>query len=346
MTSRERLLAAIKNEPVDRVPVGPFGLGHLNPDDPFTWDFIQRTDPFISPGAGGDAIGGGNRRVTTEERTDATVMTLHTPKGPLTRVHQRTNITSAVVEFYCKNHTDVETVLAMPYEPPELDISQYNDWRERVGEEALVIVGVGDGICFPADYLSPEDFCLLWLDAPDLMREMTRVGAERLNDYVTRVCEFGVDGFRIVGGEYASVQLGPEGFAELVVPFDRQMVDIMHRHDAIAYYHNHGPTAQYYAMFAEIGFDALDPLEASPWGDCDLSEAKAAMPDVCLVGNLDDMEVIDKEPLEVVQQIGRERIAQAGTRGFVLGGTASGTYTEQGARGFMALVDVAEEVGA
>jgi hypothetical protein len=39
--------------------------------------------------------------------------------------------------------------------------------------------------------------------------------------------------------------------------------------------------------------------------------------------------------------MGRERLSAAGTKAFVLGGTASGTYGERGARAFMALAEAA-----
>jgi hypothetical protein len=95
-------------------------------------------------------------------------------------------------------------------------------------------------------------------------------------------------------------------------------------------------------MFADIGMDAADCFENPPWGDCDLAVARQTLAGrVCIVGNLDDMEVIDKEPEAVVRKIAAERIALAGPDNFVLGGTASGTYTDKAARNFIAMADVA-----
>ena len=94
------------------------------------------------------------------------------------------------------------------------------------------------------------------------------------------------------------------------------------------------------ADLRDLGIDALDPLEAPPWGDCDLAKAKEILAGrTCIVGNLDDMEVLEKYTEEEIRGIGRERIRQAGPDGFILGGTASGTFTERGARGFMTLVE-------
>ncbi len=54
------------------------------------------------------------------------------------------------------------------------------------------------------------------------------------------------------------------------------------------------------------------------------------------------MEVLEQWAEEAVRELGRRRIEEAGATGFILGGTASGTYTERAARSFIALVDVAE----
>jgi uroporphyrinogen-III decarboxylase len=92
---------------------------------------------------------------------------------------------------------------------------------------------------------------------------------------------------------------------------------------------------------ADLGMDALDPLEAPPWGDCEIGDAVKRIGDrVCLVGNLDDMEIIERLPTEEVVRIAEERLDAAGASGFVLGGTASGTYTERGARNFIAIADM------
>ena len=208
------------------------------------------------------------------------------------------------------------------------------------------MVGVANAICLPAGWFSPEGFCLAWADAPDLLTRFTREAAYRANRVVEELCKAGIDAFRIIGGEYASVQLGPEGFDALVMPFDTEMVDIVHRYGAVAYYHNHGAVTPFLDRLADIGIDALDPLEAPPWGDTDLTQTKRRIGDrVCLVGNLDDMEVVESRPIDEIKAMARECLEKAGPDGYLLGGTASGTYTDRGARNFMALVDVAEDYG-
>ena len=344
MTSRERLLMAMHCEQPDRVPVAPFGLGHLDPQGDTARELIAKTDPFIPVGSGGDPILGKSASVTSRQEGDTTIRTISTPKGNLVQRTRRTAVTSATVEFYFKSPDDVERFLSLPYEPPDIDLGRFHEWTNRVGEEALVMVGIGNAVCLPASWFSPEGFCLAWAECPDVLRRLTAVAADRINAYVERLCEAGVDAFRIVGGEYVTVQLGPKAFDELITPFDTELVDIMHRHGAVAYYHNHGKMMNWLDRLADLGIDALDPMEAPPWGDSDLALAKERLAGrTCMVGNLDDMEVLEQLPAAEVQAIARERLAAAGSDGFVLGGTASGTYTDRAARSFIALVQVSQE---
>ena len=58
MTSRKRILTAIGGEKPDRVPVSPFGLGHLNTNGAAAAELITKTDPFISAGISGNSFMG------------------------------------------------------------------------------------------------------------------------------------------------------------------------------------------------------------------------------------------------------------------------------------------------
>ncbi len=345
MTSRERLMTAFGCSTPDRVPVAPFGMGALDHDSAIADELIRKTDFIASSGGAGISFLGAVAQVEAHSEGNRTITTIQTPHGPLRRVVTRTDITSATTEFPCCTADDVEKLLAIPYQPAKPDPSGFNAWKDRVGDEGVVLAGCIDPICVPAEFFSPEDFCLLWIDAPEAMKALVEVATVRILESLESACEAGFDAFRIVGGEYASTQLGPKAFAELVVKPDRQMCEVMHQYGALAYNHNHGPLMGYLDMLIEIGMDACDCFEAAPWGDTDLPQAKARLQGkVCIVGNLDDMEVIDKLDEASVRRIARQRIEEAGPDGFVLGGTASGTYTEKAARNFMAMAEVSKEM--
>ena len=345
MTSLERLRCALTGGQPDRVPVSPFGWGHVNPDSDLALEMLEKLDMILSVGAGGNAFLGGSPPVEGRREGRDQITVYHTPRGDLRSVHRSTEITSATVEFACHDAADIEAILAMPYQPPEANADGYHQWVERVGEQALVMVGLGDAICWPATLLSPADLCLCWADCPGLVTELNNVAHERLMAHVENLCRLGVKAFRIVGGEYATTQLGPAGFEALCLEQDRELCALMRRYGAIAYYHNHGVVMRYLDLFRQVGMDAIDPFEGPPFGDADLAICREKLGDICIVGNLDDMEQYEQLPHDELRALARERLAATGSQARVLGGTASGTYTEPGARGFMALVEVAEEFG-
>ena len=344
MTSRERLLCAMRCGTPDRVPAGSFTLGCIDPSSDFGRQFIARTDSIHSPGAGFSFFGASAEMAHEDEGNGVTRVTLRGPKGDLVWRHRRTDITSACIEFPCKTAGDIDRLLAVPFEPNDPTIEGYRSECERFGDDLLVMPGIPNAVCLAADTFAPEDFCLLWAMDPVAMGELLAVANERLVEFTRRAVGAGMECLRSIGGESVTVQLGPRAVEPLLSRFDTVLCDAIHEHGGLAYYHCHGPIMDFLADLRDLGIDALDPLEAPPWGDCDLAKAKEILAGrTCIVGNLDDMEVLEKYTEEEIRGIGRERIRQAGPDGFILGGTASGTFTERGARGFMTLVEVSEE---
>ncbi|MFP4057294.1 MAG: uroporphyrinogen decarboxylase family protein [Candidatus Brocadiia bacterium] len=338
MSSRERMVRTLRGEGADRVPVAPWGFGRVDPDSRVGRELLATCDLWVEAPGGGFAFAGAGLESEATTRGSITETILHTPGGDLRSRRQAAETTSAVIEFPCKGAADVEKLLAVPYSPVPTDFSAFSRWRRRYDPQALVCLGVPNAVCWPAQSLSPQDFCLLWAEAPDLMVAMCQAAQERLEPYVEGACRAGVDCFRIIGGEYVTVQLGPRAVPRLLTPFDSRLVDLMHRHGAVAHYHNHGPIMGFLDDLAALGIDSLDPLEAPPWGDCQLGVATRRLGDrVCAVGNLDDMEVVDRLPADAVCAIAARRLEQVASPRFMLGGTASGIYTERAARNFIAL---------
>lgn len=348
MTTRQRLLAVAQCRACDHVPVSPSGLGRLDPDGEAAAELVRTCDPFIMPGGGTgmfSIFGGRNCREQWREEGRLRRCVLETPGGQFTCAIRKTEVASYMVEFPCKCPADLERFLSIPFEPIEPDLGRYRKACRRYGEEAFVLLSCPDGICMPAELMSPEQFCLLWADAPDLMTAAVAEATRRVAAYVESACRSGVQGFRLVGGEYASTQLGPQAFQELIVEPDRLLVELMHRHGTLAYYHNHGPMMRYLEPIARIGVDMLDPLEMPPYGDMDLTRAREIIAGrYCIVGTFDDMEMLGKWPVEKVLEGLRERLRCYGTRGICIGGSASGTYTERTARAFCALVEAVRQM--
>ena len=94
--------------------------------------------------------------------------------------------------------------------------------------------------------------------------------------------------------------------------------------------HCHGRIRGIAEMIRDMGPDALDPIERPAGGDVDLAHAKQILGnDICLVGNLDDLNVYSMQPWDEVEAQVLDCLEMAAPGGgYALGGTASGLFTE------------------
>ncbi|MHB1294597.1 MAG: uroporphyrinogen decarboxylase family protein [Anaerolineae bacterium] len=344
-TSRQRMLCAVHQGEPDRVPVAPWGLGRLDPLSATAAELIARTDPWIEVGLGCDPVGGAAFPLEERQMGSLRRRIVHTPRGDLTATWTTTAATTASTEHLCKSVADIEALLSIPYVAAHPDTAYFHARRRTLGEDGLVVMGLGDALCFPNDVLGTEYCSLLWAEQPDVIRSMVAVAAERIHRVIEEACLAGVDCFRIVGGEYATQLMGPAAWDALVVSYDRPLVELMHQHGAVAHYHNHGNMRRFLGRIADLGVDSLDPIEQPPYGDMAMRDAHNLIgARVCLVGGLDDMEVLETRPTAEVLRMGQELLEALPKRGFMLGGTSSGIYGEQAARHFIALADLAERM--
>lgn len=343
MTSRERMLAAIHHEEPDRVPVAPWGLGRIRWESPLGQELVARTDPWLEAGMGCNPIGGAQFPIETEQKGNIRRSIIHAPGRDLVSVHTTTAQTTACTEPFCKDLADIEALLSIPYVQPHPDVAGFHAFKARVGEDGMAVMGLGDALCYPNDMLGTEYCSYLWATEPEVIRQMCALAAERVFRVIEEACQGGVDCFRVVGGEYATQLMGQRAWDELVVPFDKPLIEMMHSYGAIAHFHNHGNMQRFLDKIADLGIDSLDPIEQSPYGDIEMDEALARVGQrVCLVGGLDDMEVLETRSREEVLRMAANLLERTGKLGYMLAGTSSGIYSEPAARNFIALVDVAE----
>jgi hypothetical protein len=306
-------------------------------------EIIARTDPWIETDLGCHPVGGARLPLEIERRGNIERRILHAPGRELVSIRTTTSETTACTDYFCETREDIGALRTIPYSTPHPDVGTYKELHKEIGQDGLVVMGVANALCYPNDMLGTEYCSYLWAAEPDIIRELVATAAERIHCVVEEACEGGVDCFRIVGGEYATQLMGPRAWKELIVPYDKPLVEMMQSHGAIAHYHNHGNMQAFLESIAELGVDSMDPIEQPPYGDIEIDEAMRRIGDrVCLVGGLDDMEVLETRPPKEVRAMATDLIERVGTVGYMLGGTSSGIYGEQAAHNFMMLVEVAE----
>jgi hypothetical protein len=360
MTRRERLMATLRGETVDRPAVSFYEVGGFKIDagdpDPFNvynapdWqpllqlcnehtDIIRMMSPVRARSI--DPTGSATSEVwheffqeeTIEEPDRRITHTTVTVAGrTLTQTTRRERDVDTVwtTEHLLKNEDDVRAYLEIPDEAfaETVDVAPLEAEEEALGDAGLVLVDTEDPLCSVATLFSMEDYTILALTEPELFHRMLERSAHRLLARTKEASRlFPGRLWRIFGPEYASEPyLPPRLFEEYVVRYVEPMIRAVQEHGGYVRIHSHGRLHNILDHIAGMRPDGLDPVEPPPQGDVELKYVRERYgKDLVLFGNL---EIADLENLptgqfeEKVKQALEEGTAGEG-RGFVLMPSAS-----------------------
>lgn len=352
MTRRQRLMATIRGEAVDRPAVSFYEIGGLpaDPDDPSpfnihndpSWrpliklaeertDLIRLRTPEVRPVS---------PEVISELRKEET-WSEHSANGPSR--YQRTTIriggrtltsltrrdagidTIWTIEHLLKGPEDVLAFLELPddYLAQKVNCANLIAEDELVGDAGIIMADTADPLCLAAGMFSMEDYTTLAFTDSALFHRLLEKLAGPLYQRTQIVAE-GFPGhlWRIYGPEYASEPfLPPALFDEYVVRYVEPMVRMIHKHGGFARIHCHGRVRKILPKLVKMGAAGTDPIEPPHQGDITLAEARAMVgKELVLFGNLEVSDIENLPPAQFEQVVRRslaEGTAGAG-RGFVL----------------------------
>lgn len=348
MTRRERLMATLNGEGVDRPPVCFYELNGLDqrPDDPApfnvynhpSWQPLlqlarEKTDRIVMRGVPFADSPSDPLAELTETDTFSrdgsrfTVTTLRVGGRNLTsRTRRDRDVnTTWTVEHLLKSLADLEAFLSVPV--PEFggtpDTSGVLAAEEALGDGGIVMIDTPDPLCQAAGLFDMAEYTVIALTEPALFNRLLERFAAVLQAK-TEAIAAALPGrlWRIFGPEYASPPyLPPRLFREYVVRYDTAMVAAIQRHGGYARIHSHGNLRDVLDHIVATGAAALDPIEPPPQGDVELEYVRGKYGrQLVLFGNL---EVSDIENLPTPRFAEKVTTALAeGTsgsgRGFVL----------------------------
>lgn len=348
MKRRERLMATLRGEAVDRPPVSFYELNGLdeNPADPDPFNIYS--DPSWAP-----------LLALTREHTDRIVMRRGRfrdappdPLAPLTETettlrehsrytHTRLRAGSRVLTSRTRRDAEVNTVwteepllkdeedlkayleLPMPEFGGWVDPSNVRETEEALGDTGIVMVNSADPLCMAASLFDMADYTVLAMTEPDLFHRLLERFFAILLPRVEAIAQ-ALPGrlWRIYGPEYASEPyLPPSLFREYVCRYDRPLLDAIRKQDGFARIHSHGRLRGILDDIAAMGADGLDPVEPPPQGDMSLAEvAERHGEQMVLFGNLEVRDIETMPTPQFRKQVVRalEESAGENRRGFVL----------------------------
>ncbi len=340
LTGRERVLRTLRREAVDRVPISTYELAGYNsgswynrqPSYKKLMEFIREKTECLY-GCSYSCPNSALKVIQTDERWEEDEhrfhrVTLHTPKGDLKALYRSQDDlhTTWCLEHFLKDIDDIEKWLSIPYEPGEVGIDGVKKAEEEVGDGGIPFVDQADPVCVVAELFNFEDFLLNWLTDRHRIVYALDVIFERQYYGLKRALELGAGpAFRIVGPEYATPPyVPPEDFRELVVKYDRKLIELIHEHGGFARIHCHGRIREALPMMVEMGADGTDPIEAPPSGDIELAEVKKLYgKELVLFGNMQLRDLEFFTPNEVDEFVKEAMEAAKEGGGYVLMPTAS-----------------------
>ncbi len=370
MTSRERLLRALRREPTDRVPVSTYELVGFNskafenrePSYRRLMDAVREKSDCVAmaePASNETFLCSAHPvEIEVQERTEPgrriVRRRLHTPLGALTSTVETIDgvVTCWTTEHWCKTPEDVDRALSVPYVPLQYDFSEVRRVREEVSDRGIVMTSLADGLLLAAELMEFGDFTVWATTEPEHFERTLRTLHERNLENVRRMLrEEVVDLYRICGPEYATPPyLPPTRFRDLVTHPDRELVEAIHAAGSKARLHCHGRIGRVLEAIAHTGADALDPCEPPPDGDIELDEVKRRVGDrMCLFGNLELKLLETAEPNEVREAVRRCMEQAKAGYGYVLMPTAAPIgipLPKRTEENYLAFLDAAEEFGA
>lgn len=348
MTSRERILTAVRLEVPDRVPVCPRGVQPLRQiyggEWPSASDMIRASRDFdfdcVVTWSPGEKLAPDVRRFETTERTPEGIpvrLTVLESKsgrlerrqfaaGPMTDGAFASSLTSATGAMI-KNEADLK-VLESLYAPtqPE-DVKPFVSLENEMGACGIVQGEVANPINLAVRDVGVENLMIMYMDDPEFVFRLLAV--------YQRMCIWQIEALLDAGakiiysdGVWCTADLwSPQQIEAVIAPLIREQTNLVH--EAGAYYHLFidGNCMAALERIANMGVDILSPLETPPSADANVAEAKRRIGNrVCLWGGVNAYWDIMHGSVERVREAVREAIeAGAPGGGYVLS-TADSIY--------------------
>lgn len=336
MTTKERVLTALRRGQPDRVPV----FLYLNPYVDYPWysrdpsyaevlKTCEELEDVVYDWNFPQGLFFTTAEIETERRdlgAGIAEITWHTPAGPLTTVERNDWRGGGQVKRWIGGPEDLERALSVPYLPPRPDLTPFFAEKRRFGDRAVAQVTFSDPIC-GASWIDETALALMTIEARPRLKRFLDVMFDRVMDALRYCLEGGVGPIYYFNGpEYALPPLmSPDDFEEFVVEYDRRLVELVHQFDGTAtIIHSHGRVNRFLERFAATGTDGLNVLEPPPIGDVVLANAKRRVGDqMCLIGNIQYDDLARGSP-EEVERLVQDAIRQgAPGGGFILSPCAS-----------------------
>jgi hypothetical protein len=354
MTSRERLLAALRRETPDRLPVTTHHVmpafletlgGISTPEffDRFGLDAIVWTVPHMPhPGTREypDPLQAApgfleSRRVASPEwhvefepvpggERPLTRYRFINPRRELSMVIEDAGCTVWVREPLIKRPDDID-IIGEFATAPACDVAEVNCLADAMGDRGIVR---GHICCFDV-FGQPgcwQDACCLAgteamilaaHDDPQWVHQFLGILQRRKLAFARSLAGARYDILELGGGDASSTVISPRMFDQFVAPYDSEVIRTVHEAGQRIVYHTCGGMMPLLERIADMGPDAMETFTPRDMGgDVDLAEAKRRIGGrVCMIGGFDQFRYFTGSTPAQTRRAVRACFEQAGDGG-------------------------------
>ena len=345
MTHRERLETAWRFTEPDRVPIelclAPDALKHPAAARLVTLA-AEHADNFLGvPGAAWGFLGlpahsqeevieeqpGAYRRVRRVHETAVgsfTAITYHPAGSPASDFHWEKRFVSTL--------EDMARLADAPRAPATWDCAAHRARVAAIGGQGIPVADLLHPLGALVRNATMEEMYAWFREEPGLVHRFLAAANDQVAATVARMqTELGA-GITFMSWAHEMLippWMGRELFAEFVRPYDQKIYAAVHRGGGRFRAHCHGNCMEFLETMADMGVDAIEPLEHAPTGNVVLAEAKRRVGDrMLLSGNIASEQFVRLAPTEVRARVCSAIRDAAPGGGFTL--RTSGGYANTG----------------
>jgi Uroporphyrinogen decarboxylase (URO-D) len=327
MTSKERMMRALRREKPDRLPVTlhqwqPYHLkkfmGGRDQLETFLHVGLDAavTHCVVSEQQSPDWVAGFETAPPDARGAVETRVTIETPGGTLTYKACSDATTTFLTEHVAKSFEDAE--LFLRYWPgPILDKKALSDYYDRTADNGIVRGFVSIAPCGQpgawqefVEMFGTQEAIFLAMDEPERVHSILDSITRRKVAYVhEQMADAKYDLIEHGGGAASSTVISPAMFEEFCLPYDRRVISALHEHGFPVVYHTCGGMMRILDKIPLNGCDASETLSPPGVGGDIRPDDRAAVKEVLgakvgLVGGLDQANILsDGTPAQISREV-------------------------------------------
>lgn len=318
MSSKERLLSAMKGQSVDRTPWAPFLA--------YYWDFLDEeikrkgmVEYYKALGA--DALLRGTAslnenifnscKIAESERGNKRQKVYETPVGSITEEY---TFSEKAKSWFLTTHPvkSEEDFKVLQYIFEKLKITNASESFEKqyveLGDTALVVptVGVGTKTAFQSlveHWCGTQELTYALCDYPEIVEECLDVMRER--DRETVAIAAGSSAEAVIFWEDSSTtNISPSMFSKYTLPQINEWGDLLHKSGKLLIHHACGHLKDLVELIGSSKIDVLESISPPPTGNISLKEARAILPErIGILGGIEPVFLQDSTVDELILHV-------------------------------------------